>query len=323
MAEVLSLVLPFFALIALGFVAAKAAGLKAEGSLAGLTTFIVYLALPALFFQTLAKTPLADLSRFDFVAATTTAALLAFLLAFAAGLLIERGKMPEATIQGLAGGYGNVGYLAPGLTIGAFGATAAAPTALVTCFDNTLMFTLAPLFMALGSGRREGAGRLALRIARGVLFHPFILATLAGFLAAAVQFEPPEPVDRMLTYLRQAAAPCALFAMGVTAAIRPVRRLPIELPVLLFAKLVFHPVAVYLLVSFVGDFDPIWTYSAVLMASLPTATNVFVLAQQYGVYVERASSTVVISTITAVVTVTLVLYLLRHGILPPDLMPHR
>lgn len=323
MIEVVSLVMPFFGLIALGFVAAKLTGIGREGTLAGLNVFIVYLALPSLFFQTLSKTPLAELARWEFILATTSAALIAFLAAFAAGMAFARGNMKEATIQGLAGAYANIGYLAPGLTLGAFGAAAAVPTALVMSFDNTLMFTLAPLFMALAGDRREGAGAVALRIARGVFLHPFILATLAGVLAAALRFAPPEPVDQVLTLLRQAAAPCALFAMGVTAAARPISRVPSELPVLLLVKLVLHPLIAYLLLSLIGDFDPTWVFAAVLMASLPTATNVFVLAQQYGVYVERASSTVILSTVTAMVTVTLVLYLLRHQIVPPDLFPAR
>ncbi len=79
-------------------------------------------------------------------------------------------------------------------------------------------------------------------------------------------------------------------------------------------KLILHPVLMYgLLVWLVPDLDPVWLYSAVLLATLPTATNVFVLAEQYGVWQERASSTIVISTLLAMVTVTAFLYLVRSG----------
>jgi len=54
---------------------------------------------------------------------------------------------------------------------------------------------------------------------------------------------------------------------------------------------------------------------------LPTATNVFVIAQQYGVWVERASASVLVTTCLSVLTVTGLLYLIQHGILPPDLFP--
>ena len=75
----------------------------------------------------------------------------------------------------------------------------------------------------------------------------------------------------------------------------------------------------YLSLSFFGDFDPLWVYTAVLLAALPTATNVFVIAQQYGVWVERASATILLSTMLSVVTVTLLLYAMTTGLMPADL----
>ena len=45
-------------------------------------------------------------------------------------------------------------------------------------------------------------------------------------------------------------------------------------------------------------------FTAVLMASLPPALNVFVIANQYQVYVERASTAILVGTLASVVTVT-------------------
>ena len=82
-----------------------------------------------------------------------------------------------------------------------------------------------------------------------------------------------------------------------------------------------HPAAVYLALSLTGDFDPVWVYSAVLLAALPTATNVFVISQQYGIWQERASAMVLITTILSVLTLPVLLYLITSGLLPPDLFP--
>ena len=58
-----------------------------------------------------------------------------------------------------------------------------------------------------------------------------------------------------------------------------------------------------------------------LLASLPAATNVFVIAQQYGVWVERASASILVTTVLSVATVTGLLYMITNGVLPPDLFP--
>jgi len=96
-----------------------------------------------------------------------------------------------------------------------------------------------------------------------------------------------------------------------------------EIAPITMLKLVIHPALCYLVLSWVGDFPRIWMFSAVLLASLPTATNVFVIAQQYGVWVQRASASVLVTTCASVLTVTGLLYLITSGTLPPDLFPGR
>lgn len=325
MAEISGLVLPFFGLIFLGYLTARLAtnpaGEGAGDAMGWLNTFIIYLALPALFFKLVSKTPIEQLTRFDFVFASICATYTVFALVFGAGYLIRRNSLAESTVQGLAGAYGNIGYMGPGLALLALGEPAAVPVALIFCFENVLHFMVAPAMMALAGGEKETPGKLVVGIARKILLHPFILSTIAGVLAASVSFQPPMPVQRLIDYLAQAAAPCALFAMGVTLALRPLKRVPAEIGYIVPAKLALHPVLMYLVLSFVGNFEPVWVQTGVLLASLPTATNVFVIGQQYGVWQERASATILITTVLSVVTVTALLYLIGSGALPADLFP--
>ena len=101
----------------------------------------------------------------------------------------------------------------------------------------------------------------------------------------------------------------------MTAALRPLRRVPLELAWLIPVKLLVHPLLVYALVAPLPGVPALWLHSAVLLAALPSATNVFVLAQQYGVWEQRASSAVVLSTLASIATVTTYLYLVRGGAL--------
>lgn len=318
MNDVISLAFPFFGLIFLGYGAGKIMRLPVDG-LAWLNFFVIYLALPALFFQLLSETPIEQLGSWGFILSTTAVTAVMFALAFAVGVFGTGADVRVGAIQGLVGSYSNVGYLGPGLTLAALGPAAAVPTALIFCFDSVLLFVTVPILMSLGNRGGEGVGRTALTIVRRILTHPFILATIAGIAAAAIDFTPPTAVDRLLTMLRGAAAPCALFAIGVTVSSRSLRRVPPELPALLAIKLVLHPILIFIVLSWVGGIDPLWTSTAVLMAALPPATNCFVLASQYGVYIERASSAVLIGTVVSVVTVTTLLYVITHGLLPTHL----
>src|SRR5882672_11039532 len=109
MLDVVNLALPFFGLIFLGLVFGKIKRLP-ESGLAWMNFFIIYVALPALFYRILAKTPLDQLGQVRFIVGTTLATFCAFALAFAIGLAMRRGHIAESTIAALAGSFGNIGY---------------------------------------------------------------------------------------------------------------------------------------------------------------------------------------------------------------------
>ena len=59
-----------------------------------------------------------------------------------------------------------------------------------------------------------------------------------------------------------------------------------------------------------------WIYTAILMAALPPALNVFVFARQYDTWVEEASSAVLVGTLVSVVTLTSVMWMVKTQNLP-------
>ncbi|MCP4071039.1 MAG: AEC family transporter [Hyphomicrobiales bacterium] len=318
MIQIFGLIAPLFGIMALGYLAGRIAKLPLEG-LAWANFFVIYIALPAMFFKLLSQTSLTEFAGYRFIAITTMATLIIFCLCFfiACGRNYYKdgdANVSVATIQGFAGAYGNIGYMGPPMVLVAFGPAGIAPAALIFSFDNALHFILAPLLMSLNEqGEKGEETRLIpvfVNIGWKIITHPFILATIAGFTAAALSYVPPEPVTTILDLLAGAAAPCALFIMGVTAALRPLKRVPDELFYLVPVKLLVHPLLAFWMVTSLGDFPPILVKTAVLMAALPSATNVFVLAEQYGVWQERASSAVIVSTVASVLTLSIVLYYL-------------
>ncbi|MCA0424399.1 MAG: AEC family transporter [Proteobacteria bacterium] len=318
MLNVLNLALPFFGLIVLGFFCGKIKRLP-ESGLAWMNFYIVYVALPPLFFRLIAATPFEELQNWWFVIGTTLSTYLVFVLSLGIGLAFYKGDLRPATIQAVLGAYSNIGYMGPGLTLAALGPKAAVPTALIFVFDNALLFSLIPFLMALGASEKLDVwGTMKLVVWR-IVSHPFNIATFIAVLAAYFQYHPPAAIDTMITYLKNSAAPVALFALGVTVASRDMGKVPRELPIHLFIKLILHPLIVWVLLSLIGGFEREWVYTAILMAALPPALNVFVVARQYDVYIENASTGILIGTLVSIITVTGLLYLLTTNALPLNL----
>ena len=321
MLDVINLALPFFGLIFLGLLCGKLKQIPETG-LAWMNFFLIYVSLPCLFYRVLAQTPLEQLNNPPFIVATTLATGTAFALAFAVGWLFRRHSaraLGEATIAGLSGAYGNIGYMGPGLALATLGPAANVPVALIFCFDTLVLFALVPFLMTLAAPRREGIAATAFEVTKRIVLHPFIIATALGVASAAIHFQPPVALDRLMQFLQNAAAPCALFTLGVTVALRPVQKMPWEVPFTITGKLVVHPIVVLALLSLLGPFDPVWTYTAVLMAALPPAMNVFIMARQYDTWVAQASGSVLFGTFVSVVTLTATMWLVKTGTLPASL----
>jgi predicted permease len=317
MLDVINLAAPFFGLIFLGLVCGKIKQIPDTG-LAWMNFFLIYVSLPCLFYRVLAQTPLEQMNNPRFIVGTMLATASMFALAFLIGWLFRK-HMGEATIAGLSGAYGNIGYMGPGLALAMLGPAANVPVALIFCFDTLLLFGLVPFLMTLADPRHESIAATALEVIRRIVLHPFIIATVLGVASAAIHFEPPVALDRLMQFLQNAAAPCALFVLGVTVALRPIQKMPWEVPFTIALKLVLHPLVALALLSWLGPFEPTWVYTAVLMAALPPALNVFIMARQYDTWVAQASGSVLFGTFVSVVTLTTTMWLVKMGKLPATL----
>ncbi len=320
--SLLDLVLPFFGVIGLGYACGKRIKLPVAG-LAWMQFFLIYVSLPTLFFRLIADKPLSDLANWPFIFATTLATYCVFAISFVIGLRYTRGDLPQSVMQAVAGAYSNIGYMGPPLVLAALGPAASAPVVLIFVFDNLLLFSLIPLLMAMAGLEKQTGWQMAKSVVWKVLTHPFNVATILAVAFAFFSIKLPSTLDKMTLWLSQAAAPCALFLLGVTVAIRPMGKMPREVPALMFVKLIVHPLLILALLSIIGDFQPAWVYAAMIMAALPPALNIFVISTQYKIGEERASAAILVGTIASMVTLTLFLWLIREGYMPHDIFPQR
>jgi malonate transporter and related proteins len=186
--DVINLALPFFGLIFLGYAFGRLQRMPEIGLLL-MNFFTGYVALPALFYRILAQTPFDQLSNLSFVVATTLATAAAFVLAYGIGwLLIGSARRAEIAMAALAGAYGNIGYMGPGLALATLGHAATVPIALIFCFDNILLFSLLPFLLALAGTRRRGLFAIGRDVVVRIAANPVIIASFLGVVSAAAHF---------------------------------------------------------------------------------------------------------------------------------------
>ena len=117
--------------------------------------------------------------------------------------------------------------------------------------------------------------------------------------------------------LAGAAAPTALFALGITLIGQPISSVKNEIGFLVVLKLVIHPfltALIFLSWSLFGfnKLDILWIKVAILFSCLPIAANVFALSQFYKAYSGISAAAIMGSTIIASITVPLTLFFLKN-----------
>lgn len=305
MLQILSVTFPFFALVLAGYVAAYRRVLPLE-AIPGLNGFVLYFALPCMLYRFGSTTPIAQLLDLSVLVVYLLCALA--MVAFALAMSLNRRiRWNDASLGALVAAFPNSGFMGVPLLVALLGPLAAGPVILSIMVDMVITSSLCVALSRLDEGEGHGraavfdAGRKALK---GVAANPMPWAILLGALASYTQFSLPAPVEKTAWLLADAASPVALFTIGAVLArsqIQSSHPMPLSdyLPVALM-KLVLHPVLVLVVGSAamqVGvPLDPFALTVLVLVAALPSASNVSLLAERLGADNGRIARIILVST---------------------------
>lgn len=302
--------LPFFAIIALGYGAGRTNFFSPEAT-AYLTKFVFYFALSAMLFRFAANLSLSEILDWQIVGAYLWATGVIYLLATAVALVRKLG-IQEAAVEAQCAVIGNVGFLGIPMLVLLLGEAAVGPVLLVLTVD---LIVFGGLIVILITGSRDGRVSFGVlqSVGLGLIKNPMIVSISLGLIWSGLRLPIPVPMNAFLDIIGSAATPGALFAIGASLATKSAERIQVA-GWLSFCKLVLHPAMVALAALFIFPVED--TYAAGVMiaaAALPTAGNVYILAQHYGVAPARVSATILISTAASIVTLSAVIAWISQG----------
>jgi malonate transporter and related proteins len=299
--------LPIFGVVALGWAAVRLR-VVVPGALDTLGAFSFRFGLPALVLPLIANQPIRVFFNLTFYGGYLASGACVFALVLVLSRTLGRQNLSDAGARATTATVSNLGFLGLPLLLAFFGNRAAGPLAMAILAEVMVLLPIGCVLMS--AGQREGAsvGRLVLR---GTLLNPVVAALLVGAALAAADLALPGPVTRFLTFLGGAAGPTALFALGGALAAQHLdRRKIVAASGITAAKLLLYPVVVWLVLDRLLGVEPIWVQAGVLLASLSSAGNIYVLAQRYDADPETVSATIALTTIVNVVSMPLAAWIM-------------
>jgi predicted permease len=312
MLATLEILLPVFGLIFAGF-ACRRRGVLGPNSASELNRFVVWLALPALLFDTMARATWEQLYQPAFVVTFSIACAGIFAVILVTRLLSGR-HLADASVDAIAASYPNTGYIGFPLGMIAFGQASLTPTTIATILVACVLFAGAIVLIEVGLQTERTPHRLGLKVLRSLARNPLIVSPIAGALFAGLHVAMPPSAETFLKLLSGAASPCALVSLGLfLAEKRPFESGTRGIALLLtLVKLVVQPALTWWLAARVFRLSPALVEMAVVLAALPTGTGPFMLAEFYEREAHITSRTILLSTVGSVVTLSLLLLWMGH-----------
>ncbi len=304
---VLLVTFPFFALVLAGFVAARQRLLPLD-AIPGLNSFVLYFALPAMLYRFGSTTPIAQL--LDVAVAGVYALCALVMVGFALVMTFsQRIRWNDASMGALVAAFPNTGFMGVPLLAALLGPQSVGPIIVVIVVDMLLTSSLCIALSRMDQGE-GGPWAAAGKALKGVLSNPMPWAIILGAIASSLEFSLPGPIEKTVWLLADAASPVALFTIGAVLARSQMQSdhpMPWSdyVPVAMM-KLLLHPLLVLLVGSVAIQMglklSPFALTVMVLVAALPSASNVSLLAERFGADNGRIARIILVSTALAFLT---------------------
>ena len=301
MMTIFSVVLPMFALIGVGFMAARFQGFSSSMGY-GLSRYLAYYALPSLLFISMAKAKIPNPIEWGFLASFYIAALTIFALG-ATWMVMAKRHQDMAGI-GLAGSFSNIAQIGLPVIMEVYGPSVAVPVMLLIVFQSPVLFTLATTLAESQRSSSQQTFHAILVAVKATLLSPLVLSVELGFVVNLFGVPVPSMVARGFELLSQTVLPCACFSAGVTLAFNPAAGHIGSAVVMAVFKTVLHPLLTWVLATKVFMLAPEWLAPAVTAAALPIGINAYSFAERYQSGREAVSLSLLISTLMSPLTIS-------------------
>lgn len=307
----LSLCAPLFLMVFLGWALVKI-GLFTTAVTKALSQFVFKLLMPVMLFDLMSdasERPPVDLKVL--IAFFGSCVVVYLIGSFLGGRLFKQDSTGRV-ITGMGGIFGNNVQLGVPIVQTSLG-TAAMPTiSLLIIFNVLLLWTSATACVEFGrTGGKINWGRF-LTALRNIFRNPIVLGILTGTTWSFTGLALPEVVDKSASLVATATTPCALIVVGMGLAEHSFTAALPKASLITLLKLGLQPLVVWLFCVLLG-LDAVQTHAATVLACLPVAINLYIMATQFESEEGEASNAIFVSTFISAFTVPLTLTLLGVG----------
>lgn len=305
---ILTIVFPIFAIALFGYLMARL-GVLSGRDIEGISRFVFNIAIPVLLFNSLAHVELPAAINWQFMLSYYSVVLIIYGLGLWASQRWFAHSPQEQGIFGLGASYSNMILVGLPIISTGLGDEALLPLFMLVSVHSGILFFIVTLLAERSNGQGLSAAQIASQTLKTLARNPIILGLLSGLLVNLFAIPLPAMMNDALDMFSDATLPCALFVLGASLNTYKIAGHFKEAWVMIGLKMVLQPLLVGLLVFGVFHLDPLWSAVAVMAAGMPIGVNAYIFAHKYQAGIATLSTAILLSTLLAVVSESLLLAL--------------
>jgi len=309
MNEVFNILAPVLALGLIGYFATRF-GFFLSTHRDGLSKYVFDFAVPMLLFSAIVELEPPEASTADLFLTYYIPLVAIFTLGMIASWLVLQRSVIEAMVIGLGSCFSNTVLLGIPLIPRALGDDALFPLFLLISVHGITVFTAVTVLIEIARGRDAGLANLPKQVANGLIGNPLIVGLGLGFLWKLTDLGIHPVAADVFHLVATSVTPAALFVLGSSLASYSISGSLAPAVLVTTLKNAIHPLAVFILGSLLG-LEALWLSVATMLAAMPAGMNMYLFASRYQVSPPTATTSILISTISSIVTISIVIALLK------------
>lgn len=306
MLDILNITAPIFIIIALGYLSVRLKAIDPKHA-KGMGSLVLNIALPALMFNAIASTPFQEVIMPHYLLTYGLGSVMVFMVGILLTKVIWRQDNISAALNSTALSFSNsafIGYAVVSMVIGS--SKAAAYLSMGVIIENLLILPMLFIIAEMNPNSNKSVASILLGIGKNLTRNPLIIALVVSVTFSIFSIPVPQVVAQTAKILTGAAAPVALFVIGMSLYGLKIKGDLPKITTIGLGKLVLHPLLILLAITLVPGGTIQGKYVAMLFASAPVFSTIAIIGQHYGL-VQRMSAVVIISTIGSFFSMSAVL----------------
>jgi len=309
MNEVFYVLAPVLALGLIGYFATRF-GFFLSSHRDGLSKYVFDFAVPMLLFSAVVELEPPKASATALFASYYIPLVVIFTLGLLISWLLLKRPVIESMVIGLGSCFSNTVLLGIPLIPRALGDDALFPLFLLISVHGITVFTAVTVAIEIARGRDAGLANLPKQVLSGLIGNPLIVGLGLGFLWKLTDLGIHPIAADMFHLVATSVIPAALFVLGSSLASYSISGSVGPALLVTILKNTAHPLAVFLLGSWLG-LEMLWLSVATMLAAMPTGMNMYLFANRYQVSPPTATTSIFVSTVSSVITISIVIALLK------------